>query len=171
MAVTRTLLKNLAQSGLGPAQVLQRANALLVQDNDESMFVTLFVGLYDTKTGRLQYANGGHNPPYLLDAQGNVLSVCKATGPIVGVIEGQDFAQGEIKIEVGNELVLYTDGVTEAHAEGGELFGEKRFEKLLSQHAGEKVERLCDVIVKTVNEYQKGNQYDDITLLVLRRNE
>jgi sigma-B regulation protein RsbU (phosphoserine phosphatase) len=171
MAVTRTLLKNLAQSGLGPAEVLKRANALLVADNDESMFVTLFVGLYDTKTGRLQYANGGHNPPYLLDMQGNVLSVCKATGSIVGVIEGQDFGQEEIKIEVGNELVLYTDGVTEAHAEGGELFGEKRFEKLLSQHVGEKVERLCDIIVKTVNEYQKGNQYDDITLLVLRRNE
>ena len=171
MAVTRTLLKNLAQSGLGPAQVLQRANALLVEDNDESMFVTLFVGLYDTKTGRLRYANGGHNPPYLLNMQGNVLSVCKATGPIVGVIEGQQFGEDEIKLDVGNELVLYTDGVTEAHAVDGELYGEERFEKLLSQHVTEKVKRLCDIVVQTVNECQKGNQYDDITLLVLRRNE
>ena len=169
MAVTRTLLKNLAMSDLGPAEILQRANDVLVEDNDEYMFVTLFLGLYDTRTGRLRFANAGHNPPYHLDRRGEILEVLKATGAVLGVIEEQTFEERETELAPGDLLFLYTDGVTEAHSPDDEFYGEKALEELLRARSGEPCERLCDAIVETVDEFQAGDQYDDITLLALRR--
>jgi len=171
MAVTRTLLKNLTTSGSGPAEALVRANDILAEDNDESMFVTLFLALYDTTTGRLQFANAGHNPPYLVRAQGRVESpdVMKATGLVLGVMEGQEYGEEEVDINVGDALVLYTDGVTEACPASGELYGEDRFEELLAQHASEKPERLCEIVVEDLDRHQRGNQYNDVTILILQR--
>ncbi len=170
MAVTRTLLRNLTQSGLGPREALNRANNIIVRDNDETMFVTLFLGLYNTRTAEMRFSNAGHNPPYLLSSKGDIRAVIKPTGPVLGVIEGQDFGESEVRLDVGDLLVLYTDGVTEAHSPANELYGTKRFEELLAQNASEKVEPLCKIIVAAVNDFQKENQYDDMTLLALHRN-
>jgi len=171
MAVTRTLLKNLCLHGLGPAEVLQRANDLLVADNTEAMFVTLFLGLYDTRTGHLRYANGGHNPPYCLNDRGRMTASLAATGTVLGAMERLPFEEKGIELAPGDTLALYTDGVTEAHAPGDALYGEERLERLLSQQAGESVDRLCEFIVQDVTAYQGASRYDDITLLILRRNE
>jgi len=170
MAVTRTLLRNLAQTGLGPAEILRQANAILVQDNDESMFVTLIVGVYHTQTGRLRLANAGHPPPYHLDAQGRVSPQAQATGTVLGVIDGQRYGDVEIALRPGDTLVLYTDGVTEAHSPSGDLYGDKRLESLLAKLPPGKVEGVSQAIVQAVNEFQQGRQFDDITLLVFRRN-
>ena len=171
MAVTRTLLRNLARSGLSPGAILKAANDILAEDNDESLFVTIFLGLYNTRTGRLRFANAGHNPPYVLNAQGEILALGKATGTVLGVMPGYEYQEADLQLDPGHVLMLYTDGVTEAHSPGGEQYGKERFEGLLSRHAAEKVERLCGIIVETVNDFQKGNQHDDVTLLVLRRNQ
>lgn len=170
MAVTRTLLRNLIQSDMGPADALAKANNILAQDNDESMFVTLFLGIYDTQTGRLRYANAGHNPPHHLGPGGKMHPSIKATGPILGVIEGQEFSENEVRINAGDLLVMYTDGVTEAQTRDGELYSDERFRDLLAHHATEAPEQLCKTIVEAVNRYQGDNQYDDITLLILQRN-
>jgi sigma-B regulation protein RsbU (phosphoserine phosphatase) len=169
MAVTRTLLKNLAQSGLSPSQTLERTNDILSEENDESMFVTLFFALYDTRTGHLRYANAGHNPPFVVSRQGSVTSPKNPTGVILGVFKGQKYGEDEIKLDLEDTLVLYTDGVTEAHAPSHELYGEKRFKTLLSERASDGPEQLSKTVVETVSSFQHGNQFDDITLLVLQR--
>jgi sigma-B regulation protein RsbU (phosphoserine phosphatase) len=170
MAVTRTLLKNLAMSGNSPAEMVKKANDLLAEDNDESMFVTLIVGLYDTKTGRLRFTNAGHLPPCRVDPQGNISSPEKATTTIVGIDKELRSAEEELTLNPGDLLLLYTDGVTEAHSPEGQLYGDERFKQLLSNKcASEKVEKVCETIVHTVTDFQKDAQYDDITVLALRR--
>jgi len=173
MAVTRTLLKNLVTSGLGPAEAFNRANEILVEDNEQSMFVTLFAAIYDTRTGRLRFANAGHNPPYIVTAQGVLTpnETTKATGCILGVIPETKCDQREVQLDAGGLLVLYTDGVTEAKSPDGEFYGEKRFEELISRTATETVERFCEITVAALEDFQGDNQHDDITLLLLRRNE
>ncbi|NOZ22251.1 MAG: SpoIIE family protein phosphatase [Planctomycetes bacterium] len=171
MAVTRTLLKNLVLSGLGPAEVLNRANDILVEDNDESMFVTLFLAIYETDTGKLRYANAGHNPPFHLTSEGKMHPPIKATGPILGVIPDIEYTEDEVQVDLGDVLVLYTDGVTEAQNTTRELYGEERFLEVLINHVGQAPEDLCDTVIAAVNEYQGENQFDDITLLVFRRNQ
>lgn len=171
MSATRTLIRNLASDGLEPAKVLSKANNTLARDNAECMFVTLFLAQYDTRTGRLVYANAGHNPPYCVDRAGTVRSFGRATGLVLGAMEGAEYTQGEITLAVGERLVLYTDGVTEATSRANELFGEERFEQLLSRNASASVSQLCEIVTKTIDEYQAHEQFDDITLLVLHRNE
>lgn len=170
MAVTRTLLKNLALSGLQPAQIVEKANAVLVEDNEQGMFVTLFLAAYEPKTGRLCYANAGHNAPCRLDKEGVLREHLSTTGPIIGVVPGQTYTEREAWLAVGDSLVLYTDGVTEAHSPEGGLYGEERFQALVSLHAQDSPEQICSVVADAVADYQQGNTYDDITLLVLRRN-
>jgi len=170
MAVTRTLLKNLMQSGQGPAEAFANANTILAEDNERGMFVTIFLGIYDTQSGILRYASAGHCPSYQINRQGEIGPPLGATGPVLGVLPDTDYEERETRIEVGDLLVLYTDGVTEAHSPSNELYGDERFEALLAQHPGETPVQVCDVVVKTVNEYQRDEQFDDVTLVVLRRN-
>ncbi|MEW6359053.1 MAG: PP2C family protein-serine/threonine phosphatase [Planctomycetota bacterium] len=171
MAVTRTLLKNLIQSGLGPAEAFTKANNILAEDNERGMFVTIFLGIYDTHSGALRYANGGHNAPYRVDRNGALGPPMRGTGPALGILPDRQYEEREIRLDVGDLLVLYTDGVTEAHSSSNELYGDERFEALLGQHAGEAPAKLCDIIVRAVNDFQGEDQFDDITLVVLRRNE
>jgi sigma-B regulation protein RsbU (phosphoserine phosphatase) len=134
------------------------------------MFVTLIVGLYDTKTGRLRFTNAGHLPPCRVDPQGNISSPEKATTTIVGIDKELRSAEEELTLNPGDLLLLYTDGVTEAHSPEGQLYGDERFKQLLSNKcASEKVEKVCETIVHTVTDFQKDAQYDDITVLALRR--
>ncbi|MEW6358676.1 MAG: SpoIIE family protein phosphatase [Planctomycetota bacterium] len=171
MAVTRTLLKNLVLSGLGPADVLLKANDILVEDNDESMFVTLFLAIYETDTGKLRYANAGHNPPFHLTSEGKILPPIKATGPVLGAIPGVQYVEDEVQLDLGDVLALYTDGVTEAQNTTRELYGEERLQEVLTPHVGQAPEDLCDTVIAAVNQFQGENQFDDITLLILRRNQ
>ena len=169
MAVTRTLLKNLTGSGLSPGETLARANDIIAEDNEQGMFVTLFLGHYDTTTGRLLYANGGHPPPYRLDPQGGVHVVGKGTGCVVGAFEGMPYGELEAQLDVGDMLVLFTDGVTEAQSSNRELYGEERLEALLATVAGKPPSEACERIIEVIGEYQQGSQFDDVTLLLLRR--
>jgi sigma-B regulation protein RsbU (phosphoserine phosphatase) len=171
MAVTRTIIRNLEKEGMSPAQILDRANELLCEDNPQSMFVTIFIAHYNTKTGQLLYANGGHNPPYRLSEDGTLHEFECATEPMMGVFEGQEYSDKEVALDPGDYLVLYTDGVTEAHAPDGHMFGEERFENLLHGHASESPEKICKDVLETVDNFQMQHRFDDVTLLILRRNQ
>lgn len=172
MAVTRTIIRNLAMEGHSPAQIIERANALLVQDITNSMFVTLFLCQYDTRTGKVVYVNAGHPRPYRFGVSGSPKQFGEVTGAILGVsqIDGDwAFEEREDRLEVGETLLLYTDGVTEARAPDDSMLRDAGLERLIEKYGRESVKTICDKFVEEVDEFQKGHQSDDITLLALRR--
>lgn len=168
MAVARTLLRAIAPSTAGPGACLALANDLLAQDNEATMFVTLFYGILDTSTGELEYANAGHNPPYRIDPDGAVSQLPGTGGMALGVIEGIAFAEGRTRLEAGSTLLLYTDGITEAFNPADEEYGESRLEQHLAGSAGVKVGDLLKGLVDSVYEFANGApQSDDITCLAI----
>jgi len=117
MAVTRTIVRNLAESGKTPARILAETYEQLRESHGSSAFVTIFLGIYHTNSGRIVYANGGYSPPLLVDRRGKVTSVGAATGTIVGMLEKQEYTNAEIRLNPGETLLLYTDGITEARTQ------------------------------------------------------
>ena len=134
-----------------------------------NMFVTLFFGILDPKSGMLTYINAGHNPPVLLDSSGKVKARLTLTGPAVGMLPDINYASQQLSIEPGDVLYLFTDGVPEAHNPEGQLFTEKRMLELLSKPAPT-CAVLKDRIVNELNDFMStANQFDDITMLAIRR--
>jgi sigma-B regulation protein RsbU (phosphoserine phosphatase) len=168
MAVSRTLLRAIAPSAASPGACLALANDLLSQDNEATMFVTLFYGILDTATGELDYANGGHNPPYLIGPGGEVSQLPGTGGMALGVMEGTPFAEGRTRLEAGSTLLLYTDGVTEAFNAADEEYGELRLAQHLAGSTGETVEVLLKRLFDSVHQFADGApQSDDITCLAV----
>lgn len=172
MAVCRTMLRTAAQNDeriMQPGEVLGRINELLVLESTSSMFVTMFLAHYNIRTGEVEFANAGHNLPYLLDSSGSVQPVGPVTGAVLGVFPEEVYEQARVTIEPGQALVMYTDGVTEARAPDGMMYESRKFEELLGRRAGHTPQELCDIAVEVLNRYQGGVLADDITLLVIRR--
>jgi sigma-B regulation protein RsbU (phosphoserine phosphatase) len=174
MAVTRTVRRNQAMGGAPPSDVLRRANHILASENDRTMFVTLFLAHYETQSGRLTYANAGHNPPCVVAADGTVRALGASTGPVLGVFRDEAlaaYAQGEVGIAPRDSIVLYTDGVTEAMDPAGRQFRLDRLERIVAHNAGASPEELCRLVIDSVEAHRQQVRQDDLTLLVLRRNQ
>jgi sigma-B regulation protein RsbU (phosphoserine phosphatase) len=169
MSVCRTLLRATAQHQTSPGDCFTYVNASLAEQNVSAMFVTLFYGVLDTHTGELQFANGGHNPPYIFSRDGKLRPLSNSGGPLLGVIEGIQYQTATDKIASGEAILLYTDGVTEAIDRNDEFFGEQRLEEYLAAHASEPAEQLVQKLHLTMQDFSKGvRQADDITVLALR---
>jgi len=168
MAVTRTLIKTKAVQGLSPDTVLTRVNEDLAVENPSMMFVTLFLGILNIRTGQMEYCNAGHNPPYLLGGGAQPEAVEPTGGLILGVEEDFRYLSKTIRLEKGDALFLYTDGVTEAMNPADELFSEARLEKRLAALKGQPVERIVAGVLDAIDGFVLGApQADDITMLVL----
>lgn len=170
MAVTRTMLRSYSASTRSPAETLMSLNGSLFEDNAPMMFVTAFYGRYHIPTGRLTYANAGHNPPYIIRANGAVESLGDSTGPLLAVFADARIADREAQLQQGDGLVLYTDGVTDATDPDGRMYDEKRLELVLKSVTGDSAAVICERIRYAVGDHCKGPPQDDVTLLVLRRN-
>ncbi len=169
MAITRTLLRTFTVIDKTPAEILTQVNEVLLTDNRESLFVTLFFGYYNVNTGVLTYANGGHNPPMLMRANGLVEPVAQATGTIVGVIDEAAYTDGTLPLGPGDTLVLFTDGVTEATDPRGNMMEESGFIEYLEKTGDLPIADLCDGIVDYADAFRECDAQDDITVLTLRR--
>jgi sigma-B regulation protein RsbU (phosphoserine phosphatase) len=169
MAVTRTLLRNVNRTAASPADMLRIVNRALVQENHNAMFVTVFVGLYEVDTGRVRYANAGHPPPRLLRADGSLRAFGDESGALLGILPDETWPDGQDVLAPGDALVLYTDGVTEARADGRALYGMDRLDKVLRTTPGKPAQEIIDAVVADVARYEAGHVTDDVTLLVLRR--
>ena len=169
MAVSRTTLRNFAAAGRSPGETLKLANRMLATDNPEQMFVTIFYGQYNTRTGELLFANGGHNPPWIVRQNGQIESSGSSTGPLVGIWDDAEFEDRRVTLASGDLLVCYTDGVTEARNAAGVLLGDDGFCQLLAEIHRQPVDELCQSIVREVNRYRNNEGQDDVTLLALRR--
>jgi sigma-B regulation protein RsbU (phosphoserine phosphatase) len=168
MAVARTTLRNLGQPGRPPAEVLAAANAALVAENEQNMFVTLFLAHYDIRSGTLRYASAGHPPPCVLRQDGRVERL-PVQGGLFGVMAEAGYETTEARLAPGEALVLYTDGVTEARDAAGTLYGEERLAQLLHGQLGAPAAAICRAVVADVDAYRTDARQDDLTLLVLRR--
>ena len=170
MAVSRTLIKATGLRDVASNVCMQMVNDMLCGESVESMFVTVFYGIYDLKTGEIDYTNAGHNPPYILHADGTVEMMKTECNLVLGAIEGMSFKNESLQLQPGDAIVLYTDGVTEAENKDHEQFGESRMEAALAELKGAESKQIVDTINASVKEFVNGAaQSDDITQLVIRR--
>ncbi len=168
MAMAKTLIKSRASSDSSTASIVTHVNDELGADNEGCLFVTLFVCVLNVRTGELLTSNAGHNPPLLKHSDGSITILKRRDGPVAAVLEGHAYTEQHVQLQSGDTLLLFTDGVTEADNLAGELFGDDRLEKLLSDWQGDSVKDLTAHVVKTVHEYEgKDRQADDITVLAL----
>jgi phosphoserine phosphatase RsbU/P len=168
MAVARTKLRDFTAPERTPAQVVAAVNRCLAEDDDSGMFLTLFFGYYDTRDGELLYANAGHCPPYVVRESG-ALEQLEPTGPIVAPFAHAEFHDARCRLEYGDQLFLFTDGVTEANGGTAALFGEERLEQLLREAASQPSAELCRAVVDSVGQFSRDDLKDDLTVLALRR--
>lgn len=169
MAVTRTLLRELARPGRSPAEILTQANEQLLDSNAGAMFVTVYLGLYDVTTGRLTYASAAHPLAHCLRSDNTACTSAEATGTVLGILSGQTFENQQMAIEPGDKLIVFTDGFPEARTPSGEFYGDERFLKLLQQHGHNPSDQFCREIVDEVANFQEHNLRDDMTILMLQR--
>jgi sigma-B regulation protein RsbU (phosphoserine phosphatase) len=172
MLIARTLLKAMALEGGGPGKTLARLNDFLCGDNEETMFVTLFYGELDSRSGRFTYANGGHNHPFIAADGAPPQSLPTTDGVALAVFDQLSFAEHTITLAQGQTLVLYTDGVTEAFDEQGQMFGEARLAALLATRVADAgsgtAEAVLQAILGSLESFCADvAQSDDITLIVI----
>ena len=163
MAVSRTLFRNIAASTSEPHRIVEMMNVNICEGNENCMFVTLFVGVLDLKTGRLRFCNAGHDAPFVEGTQID----CKSNLPI-GVIPDQNYSDQEIEMAPGSILFLYTDGLTEAEDANHKLFGKERVAAVVSTFDGtprQLIETVTDAVLQFVGETE---QHDDLTLFALK---
>jgi len=169
MAVTRTLLRSTAVTGRPPGECLRQVNQLLCLENSAEMFVSLFYGILNLKTGLLEYGNGGHNPPYILRASGGVEPLPGTGGMVLGVLDHLDYDAAATRLYPGDALFLYTDGVTEAMNPNGELFADQRLRGVLTAVNGAAPTDLIHATLDAVHAWAgSAPQSDDITILASR---
>ena len=172
MMSTRTLLKG-ASVGLGePGEVMGEVNDLLNDDNEAAMFVTVFYATYDPASGAFTYANGGHNSPLLVRADGSSELLPLTDGLALGVMPGYHYGQHSITIEPGSTLVLYTDGVTEAMNDVNEEFGVERLQAIFAGAPPGDSGASSQAVFDAVHAFAGDTpQSDDVTCLTLSRGE
>ncbi|MFO0698960.1 MAG: anti-sigma factor antagonist [Nitrospira sp.] len=169
MAMTKIMVKTRAASDPSPASIVTHVNDALSAENDSCMFVTLYLGILNLRDGTLVTTNAGHNPPLLKRGNGAFEWLTAQDGPLVGPMAGIAFKESTIQLEPGDELFLYTDGVTEADNRRRELFGKDRLKMVLAQsRALSVVDRLGDVMQAVRAFAGDAPQADDITMLGLR---
>ncbi|MDP2304058.1 MAG: fused response regulator/phosphatase [Ignavibacteria bacterium] len=169
MAVSRTLLRATALKGLPPNECLDHVNNLLCSESVSSMFVTVFYGILNTENGIITYANGGHNPPYLVKTDGTIDLILMTGGIALGVMEEMPFSSKTLEMKPGEVVFLFTDGVTEAMDAEENLYSEERLvEKLKLSHSKD-IQEITKDIIDDVFLYSKDvPQSDDITVLTFR---
>ena len=169
MMSARTMIKNQSFIETDPAKVLGIVNNQLAENNEEGMFVTTFLAVYDLTTRELTFSNGGHNPPYIVRADGTVEQVSVRPGFVLGGMEGIRYRNQSIQMDIHDKLLLYTDGVTEAVNPQFELYAESRLEKVLLHMEKLSPKESIEKIISALKEFADGaEQADDITMVVLQ---
>ena len=169
MVIAKTLIKNHAQSGGSPADVLAAVNTQLCENNTNHMFVTAWIGILEISTGKLSFSNAGHNPPLVKRGGGSYEYLRITSGFVLGGMASGRYRQSEITLSKGDTLYLYTDGVTEASNALEEFYGENRLQKILNGNPDADPAQLLTSVKTDMDLFcQEFPQYDDITMLALK---
>ena len=169
MMTAKTFIKSYAESGVSVEEVFTYANAKLCEGNDAGMFVTAWLGILNTKTGKVLFANAGHNPPLVKHADGTYEYLKSRAGFVLAGMEGVRYRRNELDLAPGDAIYLYTDGVTEATNLNEELYGEERLQKVLDIYKDATPETICAEVKIDVDKFVgEAPQFDDITMLAIR---
>ena len=169
MMVSRTLINSLAVDHRSPSVVVAKANNVLCQNNEAGMFVTVFLAFYEVSTGKLTATNAGHSAGLIVESDGSSSEWASAHGAALGFMEDLTYREETVKLEAGQTLFLYTDGVTEATSSAEQLFGLDKLRRMLMEKRSVSLDNLCRDIEARLTEFQRGHQFDDITMLALKR--
>ena len=167
MMTAKTIIKDLAESGMAVNDIFTKANEKLCENNESGMFVTAWMGILDLETGRLQFANAGHNPPVLKRADGAFEYLKTRAGFVLAGMEGVRYRVGELTLYPGDRLFLYTDGVPEATNADNKLYGEDRLLTFMNQNATVEATNFLPALKANIDEFVgDAPQFDDITMLM-----
>ena len=167
MMTAKTIIKDLAESGMPVNEIFTRANEKLCENNESGMFVTAWMGILDLTTGNMQFANAGHNPPLLKRANGSFEYLKTRAGFVLAGMESVCYKAGENKLNAGDRLFLYTDGVPEATNIENKLYGEDRLLTFMNQNATVEATKLLPALKANIDEFVgEAPQFDDITMLM-----
>ena len=168
MMTAKTIIKDLAESGLPVNEIFTRANEKLCENNEQGMFVTAWMGILDLRTGSLQFANAGHNPPLLKRANGEFEYLKTRAGFVLAGMEGVRYRSGELTLCKGDRIFLYTDGVPEATNSENKLYGEDRLLDFMNRNSNVDAKALLPELKADIDEFVgDAPQFDDITMLML----
>ena len=170
MMRAKTLIKSYGIAGLSASEILTAVNREICSGNDADMFVTCWIGILNTDTGVVQYANAGHNPPLIRHKDGK-FEYLKGARPgfVLGGMDGIKYKNYETLLDRGGEIFLYTDGVTEATNAGFELFGEERLKNSLDSLICCSCHEKCIELRKCIDDFVgDAPQFDDITMLSIK---
>ncbi len=168
MMKAMTQLRDYLQSGMEVGEAVENANRMLCEGNDAGMFVTAWVGVLDYATMRVEFANAGHNPPLLWQKDGGWRWVTEKSGLPLGLFDGLPYEPYSIQCGIGDQFLVYSDGVTEAMNKDGELYGEQRLEDVANSHYARHPRSLLAAVRRDLLHHVQGaDQSDDITMLAL----
>lgn len=169
MADTKALLHAAADNADDPADALGRVNRILAVERRSSLFVTAALAAVDAETGDVRLASAGHEPPLVVRADGT-LDAIVARGAILGAFAGATYEPGSCRLEAGEVVVLYTDGITDTRDAAGVFYGEARLRRVLGGLAGASADEVCRAVVDDVGTFRgEADLFDDLTLLVAQR--
>lgn len=170
MAVTRTLVQACAEDETNPARLMERVNNRLAVNNLNMMFVTLIIGVLDLDDGTLHWANGGHPPPCIVRHDRTLRLLEGRSGPACGVLPDHRYSGFTTRLEPGEILFGYTDGIPEAMNSQNQQYGEERVHERLRKSGNQPAERYAAAVINDVHEFTQGNeQSDDITIIAIKR--
>ena len=168
MVTAKTLIKDYGMLGMTAGEVFTRANALMCESNDYGLFVTGWIGIIELSTGKIDYANAGHNPP-LICHDGTFRYLIGKHDFVLAGMEGIKYRSQELTLMPGDILYLYTDGVTESTNADHELYGPDRLLDYVNAHADDNMQELCEGIKAQTDEFKgEAEQFDDITMVAFR---
>jgi sigma-B regulation protein RsbU (phosphoserine phosphatase) len=170
MARCSTLIRGAGLSGGSPAAALMQANELILQDRRSQLFLTAFYGVLDTRGGRLEYANAGHNRPLWWQASTGQFQELAAPGIVLGMLGEIELEERAVDMAPGDLVVFYTDGVTEAMDANNQQFGQARLQEVVTASSGASAQQVLEAIVDGVRAFTGDVPlWDDVTVFVARR--
>jgi sigma-B regulation protein RsbU (phosphoserine phosphatase) len=170
MALSRAMVRTAAADGRSPSAALGLANELILKHSHTDLFVSAFYATLDIHSGRLTYANAGHNRPLWLQSDSGEIQELTAQGIVLGILEDIELEEREIDVTPGDVLVFHTDGVTEAMDIAGQQFGEERLRATVAAIPNASAQQITSAVVDAVKTFTgDAPQSDDLTLLVVKR--
>ncbi|MBO6215529.1 MAG: serine/threonine-protein phosphatase, partial [Lachnospiraceae bacterium] len=167
MMRAKTLIKTYAEQGLSVEEVATETNKRLCEDASRDMFVTAWIGFLELDTGVLSYVHAGHTFPVLVKGENKASFVKNKVNMVLGGLKKAKYVRQEITLDPGDSIFLYTDGVTEAHNEDGDMYGDERLLSFVTEGIGEaSCKAACEAVLSDVNAFVGGaEQFDDITMM------
>ena len=169
MVKTMYLIKNHSKFNDDLSQVIEKVNDLAYERNDEDLFVTIWVGKLNLKTGKLSYVNAGHDQPLIKHNSDNFEYLDTHPNLVIGGMEGIQYKEHEINLNDGDMIFLYTDGVTEANDNYNGFYGKDRLKDIINKNKNEELSDMIIEIKDDINEFcNNSEQFDDTTMLIIK---